>query len=108
MKIHTLDINALEWRDKVNGNSYFAGEIIVNMGMKRSERCFFMPFQYGYGSQYENEAINVLFNEKIIDEKLTWPHQLREKYGTLVRSFIRRGCLKRELKMYNTHANGGY
>ena len=35
-QIKTIDVNCLEWFDKINGNSYFAGEIIVNYGRKNS------------------------------------------------------------------------
>ena len=30
MIIKTIDINVKEWRDKINGNSYFAGEVVLN------------------------------------------------------------------------------
>ena len=40
----TIDINAKEWFDKVNGNSYFCGTITINYGMK-TEQTFLMPFQ---------------------------------------------------------------
>ena len=59
MKTKTIDIKAKEWFDKVNGNSYFCGTIILNYGLKNQE-TFLMPFQYGYGSQYEYEAKAIL------------------------------------------------
>jgi hypothetical protein len=34
MKIKTIDITALEWFDKVNGNSYFSATVTLNFGMK--------------------------------------------------------------------------
>ena len=55
----TIDIKALEWFDKVNGNSYFAGTVIVDYGMP-TMREYKMPYQYGYGSQYEWEAAKIL------------------------------------------------
>jgi len=33
----TIDINAKEWFDKINGNSYFAGTITLDFGMKTEE-----------------------------------------------------------------------
>ena len=34
MKVKTIDVQVKEWFDKVNGNSYFAGIITINFGMK--------------------------------------------------------------------------
>jgi len=51
----TIDINCLEWFDKINGNSYFAGRVIVNYGMP-DEKSFILPFQYGYDNQYIHES----------------------------------------------------
>ena len=50
MKTKTIDIEAKEWFDKINGNSYFCGTITLNYLMDNQE-TFLMPFQYGYGSQ---------------------------------------------------------
>jgi hypothetical protein len=55
MKLKTIDINAKEWFDKINGNSYFSGEITLNYGTK-TEKTIKMPFQYGYGEHYTQEA----------------------------------------------------
>jgi len=56
MNIKTIDVNALTWFDKINGNSYFAGEIILNYKLD-NEIKLIMPFQYGYGSQFEYQAL---------------------------------------------------
>ena len=42
-------VTTKEWRDKVNGNTYFASQIenLENGTIKK------IPFQYGYGSQSE-------------------------------------------------------
>lgn len=40
-KIKTIDVTALEWFDKANGNSYFAGTVTINFGMK-SQREYTM------------------------------------------------------------------
>ena len=50
MKTKTIDIQAKEWFDKVNGNSYFAGTITLNYGTE-TEETFLLPFQYGYGNE---------------------------------------------------------
>ena len=46
--LKTIDIEAKEWRDKVNGNSYFSSDVILNYGMNNKETIK-VPFQYGYG-----------------------------------------------------------
>ena len=35
--LKTIDIEAKEWRDKVNGNSYFSSDITLNYGMDNQE-----------------------------------------------------------------------
>ena len=64
-KIKTIDVDAYEWFDKTYGNSYFAGEVTINYGMK-SQLGFNMPFQYGYGSSYQDEAWRQLELRKFI------------------------------------------
>jgi hypothetical protein len=59
MKIQTIDVIAKEWFDNGFGNSYFAGTVTINNATE-TEETFLMPFQYGYGSQYEQEAKNIL------------------------------------------------
>ena len=50
-EIKTIDVNAKEWFDRVNGNSYFSAEVTINFGTKEAE-SFKVPFQYGYGLHY--------------------------------------------------------
>ena len=51
-KITTIDISALEWFDRIYGNSYFAGKAILNYGTD-SQITLQIQYQYGYGDQYE-------------------------------------------------------
>ena len=44
-------IEGREWFDKVNGNSYFSARIWVDGG-----QVAILPFQYGYGDQFQYEA----------------------------------------------------
>lgn len=69
MRTKTIDIVAREWFDSVNGNSYFSAYITVNYSME-SEANFHLPFQYGYGSQYETEAKFLLMKHKVIKETM--------------------------------------
>jgi hypothetical protein len=97
MKIKTIDVNAKEWFDKVNGNSYFSGEIIINYGMK-SEKTITMPFQYGYGDHYLDTACDMLDKAKLInnDSYNRLPRYCR--YNDIILRYNKKeNCLKREL-----------
>ena len=106
MKIKTIDIQAKEWFDRVNGNSYFAGTVTVNYGMK-TEKVFTMPFQYGYGGQFEQEAKDILMKGGLIGfndygkngKSPLSMYELKEQ-GIIIRSNIEKNCKKRELKGY--------
>lgn len=98
MRVKTIDVNAKEWFDKVNGNSYFSGDVIVNYGMK-SEKIFIMPFQYGYGEQHIQEAKALLHEHNIIsgkDSQPLWSYCKDNKI--ILRTSKKENCLKRELK----------
>lgn len=99
MKIKTIDVNALEWFDQINGNSYFAGKITINYGMK-TEKTYIMPFQYGYDSQYEYEAFKILEKEGYFNN-LNISHLWQViNHGVILRSNIKKGCLKKDLKKW--------
>ena len=105
MKIKTIDINAKEWFDKIYGNSYFAGTITLNYGMK-DEETFLMPFQYGYGSSYEQEAKAVLTEFNKIDSKWSQPLSMYCRENKIIyRSSIIENCRKRDLKEIETLYN---
>ena len=101
--VKTIDIIALEWFDKVNGNSYFAGTITVNYGTNEA-REYKMPFQYGYGDQYIYEAASTLRENGELDMKQygngsfesLWT--VAEKNGIVCRYTKHKNCKKRELK----------
>jgi hypothetical protein len=93
----TIDINALEWFDKTYGNSYFAGTITINFGMP-DKKAFLMPFQYGYGSQYEYEALKTLQKENLIPDNINSLWQYCNDNNIILRSNIVKNCKQRELK----------
>ena len=96
--IETIDINAKEWFDKINGSSYFAGTITLDYGTDKEE-TFLMPFQYGYGSSYQEEAKATL----TLFDKISPDYENLKTYckrvGIILRSNIERKCKKRELKL---------
>ena len=55
VKIKTIDINARDWFDRVNGNSYFSATVIINYGRKTAI-IINLPFQYGCGDHYIDMA----------------------------------------------------
>ncbi len=98
-QIKTIDVNAKEWFDKLNGNSYFNAEIIINFGLKNN-RIITLPFQYGYGDHYRHMAFEAIKKElncfKVIDCKISY-WRAYEKYNIIARHNLKTNCLKREL-----------
>ncbi len=97
MKIKTIDVNAKEWFDEVNGNSYFSGSVTVNYGMKTA-KTYEMPFQYGYGDHYKDIALKTLVDNRVLFDLVDHYHlwQLRDA-GITVRTFKQENCRKRDL-----------
>lgn len=101
MNTRYIDIQVKQWRDKVNGNSYFAGMITIN-ATSQDEALFLLPFQYGYGDQYLQESGRLL----------TECNKVSMDYGQSITNYCRAnniilthskqdGCLKKELKDVN-------
>ena len=59
LKLITVDLTAMEWRDKTFGNTYFSAQVTVNFGLPDA-KTFYMPMQYGSGSCYEFAALSEL------------------------------------------------
>ncbi len=51
MTIERIEVQGREWFDKANGNSYCSAQVLVNDGL-----ALVVPFQYGYGSAFEQYA----------------------------------------------------
>lgn len=101
-KIRTIDVNAKEWFDRVNGNSYFAGSVTINFGLP-SAVTINMPFQYGYGDQYRYEAFETLVKKGFIkdaeEREVHWRYC--ERKNIIFRASIQTGCKKRDLMYFN-------
>ena len=99
-QLKTIDINAKEWHDKINGNSYFSSDVILNYGMN-SQKTIKIPFQYGYGDHYVYQSlreIQKLFpKSKWYRENLLGKYQIQNEYKIIIRNFIKTNCLKKEL-----------
>tara|TARA_R100000231_G_C5329709_1_gene165943 strand:+ start:1154 stop:1429 length:276 start_codon:yes stop_codon:yes gene_type:complete len=57
---------AKEWRDKVNGNSYFSAQI---ERAEDRELVAKLPYQYGYGDQFQHESVRELIKKGFLEEK---------------------------------------
>lgn len=81
-----------EYRDKVNGNSYFSTRIED----VENDRMFILPFQYGYGTQSEHETKKVI---KCFNKNVSWNDI---KFIKIDR------CLKREVKQHGQGIEENY
>ena len=100
MKIKTIDVNAKEWFDKVNGNSYFSAIATINYGMP-DEITISIPFQYGYGDYYLQAACEALVREGYISiEKYEQLWAYCHNNGIILRKDIHRDCRKRDVINY--------
>ena len=101
-EVKTIDIQAKEWFDKVNGNSYFSARIFLNYGMQDATDCF-LPFQYGYGSHYidmaskELEKLGYIAPEHYNNGSIQALWAYCKDNGIILRTSKKEGCKKREL-----------
>lgn len=94
--VKTIDIQAKEWFDRVNGNSYFSARVTVNYQLK-GEQVLTIPFQYGYGDSYIQESMKTLIDKGIIKDAEN------HKYGNeAIWNYARR---KQIVLRYNKQAN---
>jgi len=92
----------LEWRDKVNGNSYFSARAYVD-----GELVAVLPFQYGYGDHYVDVAWQVITKRLGLDvehyqnggmERMwQWCQERNIDYSS-----IKHTALKREVVKFGT------
>jgi hypothetical protein len=101
-ELKTIDINAKEWFDKANGNSYFSANICLNYGMPDQENIY-LPYQYGYGNHYEYEAaveldkLGYISLEKYNNGSCEALWQYCDRKGIIKRTNKQTGCKKRDL-----------
>ena len=95
-KIKTVDITAKEWFDKVNGNSYFSAEVIINFGMENSITLN-VPYQYGYGEHYKDMAFQEIKKQLKCFKKYRHYRNAYQDYNIIDRSIKHENCLKRAL-----------
>jgi hypothetical protein len=93
MKIKTIDIQAREYWDKVNGNSYFNADISINFGMNNQTRIH-IPLEYG--SDYQTATRNILNQLKYINTAEPLWAYCREN-NIILRTNKQEGCKYKEL-----------
>lgn len=77
--LKTVTVYVREWFDRVNGNSYFSGVVILNDRLENEEQIK-MPLQYGYGNSSEYTAMDAIrerFPRVKWDSRPIW--QLRDR-----------------------------
>jgi hypothetical protein len=92
-KIKTLDVAAMEWFDRVNGNSYFSVRVTINFGQPTEEKLY-VPFQYGYGEQYEFVALDAVVKSGHLKTDTTQLSRACRELGITLRSYKTAGLKK--------------
>ena len=80
-------IHAKEWRDKINGNSYHA----VNVLNTQNNLMIASQFTYGYGDQFLQTASEAMIKQGWIKERLKNLDFLQ------VHNIIEKNCTKKEV-----------
>ena len=92
MQVKTIDINAKEWFDKINGNSYFSAVITLNYGMADC-KSIEIPFTYGYGGYPKQCSFEKLYELGYISSPKYWEIDK----NIIVRYNKQENCKKRDL-----------
>lgn len=103
-EVKTIDINAKEWFDKVNGNSYWSAQATINFGMPDS-KTIYVPFQYGYGDHYASATIEQLQKDGILpdNETIYSPSRWCRENGIIYRSQKQENCRQRDVKAWGNN-----
>ena len=101
--VKTIDIQAKEWFDKVNGNSYFSAQATINFGMP-DEKTVFIPFDYGYGDHYLTIAAHQLQTDSILPEGTIYSFTSWCRDNNIILRYSKqRNCLKRDVKAFGSN-----
>ena len=103
-ELKTIDVYGKEWRDTINGVSYFSSRVVLNLEHE-NEMVIEIPFQNGYEEQYLSEsmeAVKYLFSNFKRWKKNIFTWEAKSRYGFIVRNTIQKNCRKKELN----HSDG--
>jgi hypothetical protein len=123
--IKTIDIQAKEWFDRINGNSYFSAIITINFGLEEEskptgfrvlknghetykrrvtqlpETQIKLHFQYGYGEHYIDVAKQALIEHNYISSNDSQPlWRYCKEQGIILRTSKYDNCKKRDVIAY--------
>ena len=97
--LKTIDINAKEWSDSENGNSYFSSKVTLNYGL-HNEKSMKLPFQYGYEDAYIDQSlyqVGMLFPRSYWYDKFLRKCDITSKYKIKIHNSIIKNCKKSQL-----------
>lgn len=97
--IKTIDIQAKEWFDSRNGNSYFSAQVTVNFGLD-NEKTLKLPFQYGYGDHYVGMAKDELIKEGLIPSGSSVLWRYCQENNIALHTTKKEKCLQRDVKAF--------
>jgi len=100
----TIDIQAKEWFDKANGNSYFSALVTIDLGLE-TEKKVYIPFQYGYDSAFEYESMHQLQTAGLLpnSDTIYSPSRYCSENGIQLRTSKQEGCRKAEVKAWGSN-----
>lgn len=87
-----LTIIGRRWFDRINGNTYFSAVALVN-GVQVAE----IPFEYGYGNQYEDSMFNLLYKMGYCADRETYSNGGSEALWVY--------CNRKGITKYVTHSD---
>lgn len=97
--LKTIDINAKEWFDSVNGNSYFSSKVTLNYGL-HDEKSIKLPFQNGYDDAYIDQSlyqVGKLFPKSNWYDKFLQKYDIKNRYKIKIHNSITKNCKKNQL-----------
>jgi hypothetical protein len=89
-------IEAMKWRDRINGNTYFSAQITRTSDNQRLR----VPFQGGYGDHYYFESLRTMATAGWIPEKYKGHEYAYERENGYPIYRTCRNGLKREVKVW--------
>jgi len=101
--IISIDLQAKEWFDKVNGNSYFSAQVTIDFGLP-TQKTVYVPFQYGNGDASEWESFRQLEMDGLLSGyKGESPSRFCRENNIKLNSSKKEKCLQREVKIWGSN-----
>lgn len=88
----SITIIGRRWFDRINGNTYFSAVALIN-GKEVAQ----IPFEYGYGNQYEHSMFNKLFGLGYCADRKTYENGSTEPFWVY--------CDRKGITKYVSHSD---